>query len=162
MLTAVILVVLQKEPNNLTITIRAVQRNDHTQWKSFFNDYADFYRVTTSAHCKEQVWNWIFDEQEPFWCDLAINVGFTQYQLMRRSLAGSTVCYLSDLFVNPEQRKSGAGRALIDHVLSYAKNNGIENVRWLTQDSNTTAKSLYDTYVAQSEFVLYSVPVTSN
>lgn len=80
---------------------------------------------------------------------------------MHRSLSGAKVCYLSDLYVIPEQRKSGTGRALIDHVIDFAQRNGIDNVRWLTQDSNVTAKGLYETYVAQSEFVLYSFPVKS-
>ncbi len=145
-------------------TIRSLNPNERNQWASLFDQYADFYKVTPPSHCKDQVWGWIFDEDEPFWCDLAINeqgqaIGFVQYQLMHRSLSGSKVCYLSDLYVNPAHRKTGTGRALIDHVINFAKNHGIDNVRWLTQNNNSTAKSLYETYVAQSEFVLYSVPV---
>jgi len=151
----------------LTTTIKALDAHERAQWELLFDQYADFYKVTPPPHCKERVWDWIFNTDEPFWCDLAFNnqgqaIGFVQYQLMHRSLSGAMVCYLSDLYVNPEQRKSGTGRALIDHVMSFAKRRGIENVRWLTQDSNATAKSLYETYVAQSEFVLYSVPVKLN
>jgi len=149
----------------LTTNITALDTNTRKQWESLFDQYAHFYKVTPPANFKDQVWDWIFDTEEPFWCDLAFNqqdqvIGFVQYQLMHRSLSGSKVCYLSDLFVIPEHRKSGTGRALIDHVLGFAKHQGIDNVRWLTQDSNVTAKSLYETYVAQSEFVLYSVPVS--
>ena len=46
------------------------------------------------------------------------------------------VCYLSDLFVQPNVRGSGAGRALIDHVIGFAKGRGLGNYRWLTQDYN--------------------------
>jgi len=151
----------------VNITIRSLSINERAQWESLFEQYADFYKVTTPPNCKDRVWDWIFDSDESFWCDLALNdqgqaIGFVQYQLMHRSLSGAKVCYLSDLFVNPQQRKSGTGRALIDHVMGFAKQRGIENVRWLTQDSNATAKSLYETYVAQSEFVLYSVPVKAD
>jgi len=147
--------------------IRAVEKSDQSAWASLFERYAQFYKVPLSQNSKRQVWEWIFNTDEAFWCDLAINaqgdaVGFVQYQLMHRSLSGSKVCYLSDLFVEPSQRKSGTGRALIDHVMSFATTNKIENVRWLTQESNATAKSLYDTYIAQSEFVLYSVPVSTD
>lgn len=147
--------------------IKALEQARRTEWESLFESYATFYKVTLPSGCKEKVWDWIFNEAEPFWCDLAYNdhdqaIGFVQYQLMHRSLSGGKVCYLSDLFVNPDQRKSGTGRALIDHVISFAKSNGIENVRWLTQQNNTSAKSLYDTYIAQSEFVLYSVPVQAD
>jgi len=66
------------------------------------------------------------------------------------------VCYLSDLYVNPENRGCGAGRALIDHVLAFAKANNIANVRWLTQDFNYAGRRLYDTYSPKSDFILYS------
>ena len=84
------------------------------------------------------MWGWIFDESNDFWCDVAVDgdnslVGFTQYQLMHRSLSGEMVCYLSDLFVNPQIRGSGSGRKLIDHVFQFARDNRISNVRWLTQ-----------------------------
>ncbi len=145
--------------------IRPVESKDRPDWEQLFDHYAQFYKVTTPESAKNQAWDWIFDSAESFWCDLAVDnqdntIGFVQYQLMHRSLSGSKVCYLSDLFVYPEQRGSGAGRALIDHVMLFAKTNHIENVRWLTQDSNLTAKKLYDTYAAQSEFVLYSVPIS--
>lgn len=148
----------------MTATIRALASTDRTDWELLFNAYADFYKVKTPEHCADHVWQWIFDADESFWCDVAVDaegqlIGFVQYQLMHRSLGGSKVCYLSDLFVNPDKRQSGTGKALIDHVMAFAKHNSIVNVRWLTQDSNATAKRLYDTYTSQSEFVLYSVPV---
>lgn len=146
--------------------VRALDATDRAEWELLFNAYANFYKVTLPEQCADQVWGWIFDSNEPFWCDVALDedgkiIGFVQYQLMHRSLGGAKVCYLSDLFVSPEQRKLGTGKALIDHVIAFAKNNGIGNVRWLTQEHNATAKRLYDTYTAQSEFVLYSVPIES-
>ena len=87
-------------------------------------------------------------------------LGFVQYQLMHRSLGGSMVCYLSDLFTWPEARGKGTGRALIDHVRAFAKDRGLPSVRWLTQESNATARALYDTYAPRTEFVLYSIPAT--
>ena len=86
-------------------------------------------------------------------------VGFTQYQLMHRSLSGAMVCYLSDLYVRPAVRGTGAGRALIDHVIEFARSRGISNVRWLTQDYNYAGRRLYDTYTPKSDFILYSLPV---
>jgi len=150
----------------MTTTIRKLENADRDDWERLFEAYATFYKLALPEHCADQVWSWIFDDAEQFWCDLALNeqgkpIGFVQYQLMHRSLGGSKVCYLSDLFVYPEHRKTGIGKALIDHVMNFAKQNHIVNVRWLTQQNNDTAKRLYETYVAQSEFVLYSVPVNN-
>jgi ribosomal protein S18 acetylase RimI-like enzyme len=87
-------------------------------------------------------------------------LGFVQYQLMHRSLGGSMVCYLSDLFTTPAARGQGTGRALIDHVLAFARSRGLPNVRWLTAEDNTTARTLYDSYAPRTPFILYSVPTT--
>ena len=146
------------------ITIRSIEKTDRERWEQLFDGYADFYQVPLEANAKETVWKWIFDDENDFWCDLAINennqiIGFTQYQLMHRSLSGEMVCYLSDLFVEPNIRGSGTGRKLIDHVIQFAKRRGISNVRWLTQDFNYPGRRLYDTYSKKSDFVLYSVPV---
>ena len=124
----------------------------------------NFHRVTVTDDSLQATWRWIHDEDEDFWCALIENndgevIGFTQYQLMHRSLSGSMVCYLSDLYVEPDYRGSGAGRVLIDYVFEFARRNNIPNVRWLTQESNSTARKHYDTYGTKSDFILYSFPV---
>lgn len=86
-------------------------------------------------------------------------VGLCQYQLMHRSLSGAKVVYLSDLYVTPAVRGSGVGRAMIDHVIGFARARGIGNVRWLTQEFNYAGRRLYDSYRPKSDFILYSVPV---
>lgn len=147
----------------MTVTIRPVAPQDRPVWDGFFAAYAAFYHVTPPDGAAEAVWGWIQDPANPFWCDIAWDaegraLGFVQYQLMHRSLGGSMVCYLSDLFTWPEARGRGVGRALIDHVRAFARDRGLPNVRWLTQESNLVARQLYDSYAPRSEFVLYSVP----
>ena len=124
---------------------------------------AAFYNTTLGPDTANEVWSWIFDPDQEFWCDLAVDgagrvLGFTQYQLMHRSLGGSKVCYLSDLFTTPDARGHGVGRALVDHVLEFARARGLPNVRWLTAEDNATARALYDSYRPRTPFVLYSVP----
>lgn len=143
--------------------IRPVTPEDHAEWRSLFQGYADFYNTPMTDQTAAAVWSWIHDPDNPFWCDLAIGadgraLGFTQYQLMHRSLGGSMVCYLSDLFTLPAARGQGAGRALIDHVIAFARARGLPSVRWLTAEDNTTARALYDTYRPRSPFILYSIP----
>lgn len=141
--------------------IRPLQTDDRSHWEDLFNQYADFYNTSVPEGGHDNVWSWIFDQNNDFWCDVTVDendhpFGFTQYQLMHRSLGGSMVCYLSDLYVVPEQRGGGAGRALIDHVFDFARANNIPNVRWLTQEFNYAGRRLYDTYSPRSDFILYS------
>jgi GNAT superfamily N-acetyltransferase len=143
--------------------IRPVTPEDRAVWEELFGAYAAFYKTSTTAEAKAAVWAWIFAESPDFWCDLAEVdgkiVGMVQYQLMHRSLSGQKVCYLSDLFVRPEVRGGGMGRAMIDHVIDFARERGISNVRWLTQEFNYAGRRLYDSYRPKSDFILYSVPV---
>ena len=148
----------------MTIAIRPLAPDDRAEWERLFQAYAAFYKTTVPEGGFARVWDWIFDPDNNFWCDLAVQdggtiVGFTQYQLMQRSLSGAQVCYLSDLYVDPAVRGSGAGRALIDHVLAFARRRGLSGVRWLTQEFNYPARKLYDTYAPKTDFILYSVPV---
>lgn len=144
------------------VTIRPLSPGDRAVWEELFDGYAAFYKTTATAEGKASVWDWIFGAEE-FWCDLAEvegrAVGMTQYQLMHRSLSGQKVVYLSDLYVRPDLRGGGVGRALIDHVIGFAKARGIGNVRWLTQEFNYAGRRLYDSYRPKSDFILYSVPV---
>ena len=146
----------------MTVTIRPLSPQDRPEWEALFDGYAAFYKTGVSAAEKAAVWDWVFGDED-FWCDLAEVegrvVGLCQYQLMHRSLSGAKVVYLSDLFVRPDQRGQGVGRALIDHVIGFARARGISNVRWLTQEFNYAGRKLYDSYRPRSDFILYSVPV---
>ena len=148
----------------MSVSIEPVGSERRAEWDTLFDAYADFYKTSVSAAQKDAVWDWIHDPENSFWCDLAVDetgkaIGFTQYQLMHRSLSGEMACYLSDLFVFPGTRGAGIGRALIDHVIKTARTMGISNVRWLTQEYNYAGRRLYDTYQPRSDFILYSVPV---
>ena len=94
--------------------VRPVTPADRAQWEALFQAYAAFYKTTVPPTAMSAVWAWIFAENPDFWCDLAEVegrlVGLVQYQLMQRSLSGQKVCYLSDLFVQPDVRGGGVGR----------------------------------------------------
>ncbi len=148
----------------MTFKIRPLSDKDRAAWEQLFQSYAEFYKTSVPDGGFDAVWGWIFDPENDFWCDLAETgegriIGFTQYQLMHRSLGGGMVCYLSDLYVDPAVRGSGAGRALIDHVLRFAKDRDLPGVRWLTQEFNYPARKLYDSYAPKTDFILYNVPV---
>ncbi len=146
----------------MPIDIRPVQAEDRKEWETLLAGYAEFYKTTVTPEGLATVWEWIFGSED-FWSDLAWVdgkiVGLCQYQLMQRSLSGTKVVYLSDLYVMPDTRGGGVGRAMIDHVIGFAQARGIAHVRWLTQEFNYAGRRLYDSYRPKSDFILYSVPV---
>ena len=84
--------------------------------------------------------------------------GFVNYVLHPSTWGTADTCYLEDLFVSPEARGSGAGRALIEAVLERAKAYGWDKVYWHTRADNARARALYDSFAPADDFVRYVVP----
>jgi GNAT superfamily N-acetyltransferase len=82
-------------------------------------------------------------------------VGIAHCIVHRSTWARGTYVYLNDLFVAPDLRGSGAGRALIEAIYKHADEIGAERVYWLTHESNATARKLYDSLAFNDGFVEY-------
>ena len=82
-------------------------------------------------------------------------VGIVQYLFHRTFWTVGDYCYLQDLFVDPNHRGGGVGRALIAGVEKAAREAGASRVHWLTQESNKTARFLYDQVAERSGFIQY-------
>ena len=65
--------------------------------------------------------------------------------------------FLEDLFVHPEERGRGAGKALLDAVVAMARERGCERVEWSVLDWNERAIRFYQAYGArpQDAWTLY-------
>ena len=82
-------------------------------------------------------------------------VGFVHYIFHRHGWQIEDVCYLQDLYVAPQARGLGAGRALIEAVYAAADAAGAPNVYWMTQEFNATARRLYDQVATVTPFIKY-------
>jgi GNAT superfamily N-acetyltransferase len=67
------------------------------------------------------------------------------------------VCYLEDLFVAPEARSSGAGRALIEGIVAVGRRHGWRRVYWHTHENNHRARTLYDRLAPRTDYVRYDI-----
>jgi GNAT superfamily N-acetyltransferase len=56
--------------------------------------------------------------------------------------------YLEDLVVTESKRGLGAGKALLDHTLDYAKSNNYFRVQWQVLDWNESAINFYKSFNA--------------
>jgi GNAT superfamily N-acetyltransferase len=82
-------------------------------------------------------------------------VGLVHYIQHRSCWTVGDYVYLQDLFVDPDLRGTGLGRALIEHVYARAAEAGASRVWWLTHESNAQAMLLYDRIADKSGFVQY-------
>lgn len=66
---------------------------------------------------------------------------------------------MNDLFVAPEARGEGVGRALIEASLGVARERGAAQLEWQTAPDNHTAQWLYDaTGAGRSTWISYDLP----
>src|ERR1700754_2823733 len=71
-------------------------------------------------------------------------LGFAQVYRSFSSVSMAPVWTLNDLFVSPEARRLGVGRALVRMVVDLARSAGAARVILSTDESNTSAQTLYE------------------
>jgi len=148
----------------MTWQVRAVQPADEAQWRDLFSAYREFYALEPSTVVVERVWGWIADAGHETEALVAVDDdgtlgGLAHYRRFARPSSGTTGLWLDDLFTRPDLRGGGIGRILIDAVGRIAETESLSVVRWITNENNATARSLYDTMATATKWVTYDKPV---
>ena len=141
------------------IKIGPVLADRRAEWGPLWKAYLDFYRTAVSPGTYDTTWSRLQDPNEPMFV-LGAYVdgrltGIVHYLYHRSCWTIGPYCYLQDLFVAERARKLGLGRALIEAVYQEARAAGASRVYWLTHETNTAARSLYDTLAEHPGFIQY-------
>ena len=144
----------------MPVSIRPLEPKDKQAWLLLWGGYLEFYETSVSDEVTEGTWRRIVDPAGPIHGFCAVDadgklIGIVHYLFHPVTWAVSDRCYLEDLFVSPDARGSGAGRALIEAVYRAADKVGADQVYWLTAHSNATARQLYDRVAQVTPFVKY-------
>jgi GNAT superfamily N-acetyltransferase len=139
------------------VTVRALEPGDRAAWEAMARGYKAFYNTPTRD-----------DEYAAAWARLLAGDGVhglvallegapagIAHYLFHTSTWAPRVCYLQDLFTQPEARGHGVARALIAAVADIARAGGASRYYWLTQEHNTTARALYDRLARCNGFLRY-------
>jgi GNAT superfamily N-acetyltransferase len=147
----------------MTLTIRAIEEKDKDQWLKLWAGYLEFYKSTISSEQTELTWKRLINNEQKMFGFVAESeegvIGFTHCLFRPSTWTETDYCYLEDLFVDPNIRGKGIGRALINKVVELAKEKNSKRVYWTTQEFNKTARVLYDSIIPVSEFVQYRLPL---
>jgi len=147
----------------MSLEIRAAQPADKERWQALWQGYLDFYRTELSPAQSGLTWSRILDPEFNMNCAIAIEdgdiIGFVTYNLQNSTWSENGHCYLEDLFVDQSVRGKGTGRALIEFVKAFAIENKCSRLYWNTDEDNTTARKLYDTYALESGKRQYRIPL---
>ena len=150
--------------NSSKFRIRRANSDDRGAWESLWNAYRVFYKSEPDSNITTTLWQRLFDCQhaiEGFVVEQIDNrklVGFVHYFAHPSTWGANPVCYLEDLFTDPDCRGEGIGRALIDMVNSEARERNWDDVYWHTQQDNHQARVLYDKLTGGTDgFVCYRI-----
>lgn len=139
--------------------IRDLEEADRSHWEELWERYLEFYEHPLDPVVIETTWRRLMDPKEPMFALVAehagILAGFVQCVLHRGTWAVNDLCYLEDLYVAEEIRGHGIARALIEGVYRRADRLGWDRVYWLTHETNTTARKLYDKVAKRTGFIQY-------
>ncbi|AOJ66032.1 GCN5 family acetyltransferase [Burkholderia ubonensis] len=142
------------------IAIRPLEAADEAAWRPLWCAYRRFYDTASSDAVLAMTWARLMDPAEPMFVlgafdDAGALVGIVHALYHRSCWTEGPYCYLQDLYTAADARGRGAGGALIEAVYARARDAGASRVYWLTHETNTTARALYDRVATNAGFIQY-------
>ena len=141
------------------LTIGKLTENDRAEWEVLFRAYIDFYKRTLPQEMYDRAWNEFQADTRMHALGAKLDgrlVGITHF-LIHANTSSADVCYLQDLFTASDVRGKGVARALIEAVADWARERKCPRVYWQTQESNATARLLYDKVAVNRGFIRYDI-----
>jgi GNAT superfamily N-acetyltransferase len=141
--------------------VRRLESRDKQAWVPLFKGYIAFYKSAVADDVIEETWGRLLSGVEGFHIGfVAVDetdtpIGLAHVLFHRSTWSKTWYCYLEDLFVRPDIRAKGVGRALIAAVYAEAEARGATRTYWSTQEFNYRARGLYDQVATKSPFIQY-------
>ena len=145
----------------MALEIVPLRPSHRARWNVLARGYKLFYETTLPDSEYDLAWRRLIEGDGIHGLGAEVDgrlVGIAHY-LFHRSVWAEAVCYLQDLFVEPEERGRGAARALIEAVAADARDRGAARYYWQTKESNATARALYDRVAKFNGFIRYEYPL---
>lgn len=147
------------------VHVRPVGVDDEAEWRRLWTAYLEFYETSVAEEVYRTTFSRITSNPPGGPHGLVAVpedgpdgrlVGLAHYMFHPHCWKIEPVCYLQDLYADPEVRGQGVGRALIEAVYAAADAAGAPSVYWLTQDFNIEARRLYDRIGVLTPFIRYN------
>jgi GNAT superfamily N-acetyltransferase len=147
-----------------THVIRPLQARDEADWRRLWSAYLEFYQSSVPEAVYAASFSRLVSAEDHTCHALVAErngalVGLVHFLYHRHLWRIEPICYLQDLFVDPQARGGRIGEALIRAVYDAADRNGTPAVYWMTQEFNETARRLYDRVATVTPFIKYVRPL---
>ncbi|SPH21633.1 hypothetical protein ASD8599_02385 [Ascidiaceihabitans donghaensis] len=142
------------------LRVRPLAASDREQWAALWTAYLEFYETSVPTRTFDVYFDRLLGDDPQDFSGLVAEldgrlVGLTHYLFHRHGWKIENTCYLQDLYTDPAVRGQGVGKALIEAVYAAADAKNAPSVYWNTQDSNATARKLYDRIAQLTPFLKY-------
>jgi GNAT superfamily N-acetyltransferase len=145
------------------LQIRPAESRDEAAWRRLWAAYLKFYRADVADEVTAATWARLLDPESEMACLVAERegevIGICNFLFHASTWSTQPICYLQDLYVDRAARGTDAARALILACEQAARAAGAFRLYWQTQEYNGAARSLYDTIVPRSSFIVYRKPL---
>ena len=140
----------------MAITIRAASPADTPLILQFINELAEYERLSHEVTASESdIRRDLFGENPRCFCDIAEDkgrpVGFALWFYNYSTFRGRAGIYLEDLFVKPDFRGGGAGKALLRRLAQRCVDADLGRLEWAVLNWNAPSIAFYDSLGASAK-----------
>ena len=145
------------------ITFRNAERKDTALILQFIKELADYEKMLDEVVADEAMLEeWIFDKQKAEVIFAVVNgeeVGFALFFHSFSTFLGRAGIYLEDLFVKPEYRGKGYGKAILKKLAAITVERGCGRLEWCCLNWNKPSIDFYLSLGAEpkSDWTTYRV-----
>ena len=129
------------------LTFRPAERKDCGLILNFIRRLAEYEKISDQVVATEELLeHWIFDMRKAeviFPCIDGKEVGYALFFHNFSTLLGRAGIYLEDLFILPEYRGRGCGRAMMKKLAQIAVERGCGRLEWWCLDWNKPSIDFY-------------------
>lgn len=145
------------------LTFRNAERKDTALILQFIKELANYEKMLNEVVADERTLEtWIFDKQKAeviFAVADGKEVGFALFFHNFSTFLGRAGIYLEDLYVKPEYRGKGYGKAILKKLASVAVERGCGRLEWWCLDWNKPSIDFYLSLGAEpmSDWTVYRI-----